>query len=155
MKKLVALALIGVMSLGIFAGCGNGNEKNAAPAEQTNSNVEENAGEESEESGGQEEVELEVSFWGDKAEIAMKSELLNRYEQEHHGIKIRQTYTDGGTYQAKIQMWFSSGKAPDVLGIANDLIEPYKDLGVLEDLRPYMEADGLLDGSVWEQAAVE
>ena len=41
MKKLVALALIGVMSLGIFAGCGNGNEKNAAPAEQTNSNVEE------------------------------------------------------------------------------------------------------------------
>ena len=39
MKKLVALALIGVMSLGIFAGCGNGNEKNVAPAEQAASNA--------------------------------------------------------------------------------------------------------------------
>ena len=96
-----------------------------------------------------------MAFWGDKAEIEMKSALLEQYEEEHPNVTIKQTYTDGGTYQAKLQMWFSSGKAPDVLGIANDLIEPYKDLGVIENLKPYMEADGMLDGSIWEQSAVD
>lgn len=85
----------------------------------------------------------------------MKSALLKQYETENPDVKIKQTYTDGGTYQAKLQMWFSSGKAPDVLGVANDLIEPYKDLGVIENLAPYMEKDGLLDGNTWEQAAVD
>lgn len=103
----------------------------------------------------QEQVELEVAYWGDKAEIATKTALLEKYEEEHPNVKINKTYTDGGTYQAKLQMWFSSGKAPDVLGVANDLIEPYKDMGVIENLKPYMEADGLLDGTVWEQSAVD
>lgn len=81
----------------------------------------------------EEQVELEVSVWGDEAEVAMKTELLEQYEAEHPNVTIKKTYTDGGTYQAKLQMWFSSGKAPDVLGVANDLIEPYKDMGVIEN----------------------
>lgn len=154
MKKKLAILLGVVMAAGLCA-CGSLSKETEKSGQEPQGKEETVLQTGEEEDGGPQEVELEVSFWGDKAEIAMKSALLNQYEQEHPGIKIKQTYTDGGTYQAKIQMWFSSGKAPDVLGIANDLIEPYKDLGVLEDLRPYMQEDGLLDGSVWEQAAVD
>lgn len=152
MKRKLAALLCITMTAGLLA-CGTTAEKpEEQPAAVETQEAQENASAETE---NREEIELEVSFWGDKAEIEMKSGLLKQYEEEHPNIKIKQTYTDGGTYQAKLQMWFSSGKAPDVLGIANDLIEPYKDLGVLEDIRPYMEADGMLDGNTWEQSAVD
>lgn len=151
MKKKLALLLTLAMACTATA-CGSpAASTQGTDAVQTDSAKQNGAAEDT----GTEEIELEVAYWGDKAEIAMKSALLEQYEKEHPGIKIKQTYTDGGTYQAKIQMWFSSGKAPDVLGIANDLIEPYKDLGVIENLAPYMERDGLLDGNTWEQAAVD
>lgn len=151
MKKKLALLLTLAMACTATA-CGSpAATTQGTDAGQTDSAAQSDTAQDTE----TEEIELEVAYWGDKAEIAMKSALLEQYEKEHPGIKIKQTYTDGGTYQAKIQMWFSSGKAPDVLGIANDLIEPYKDLGVIENLAPYMERDGLLDGNTWEQAAVD
>ena len=162
MKKKLAVLLCAAAVMGLVA-CSSGSGTSAGDSSQTTEGTQAAA-----ESGGTEEssgtaqdastgepVELEVAFWGDKAEIEMKSALLEQYEEEHPNVTIKQTYTDGGTYQAKLQMWFSSGKAPDVLGIANDLIEPYKDLGVIENLKPYMEADGMLDGSIWEQSAVD
>ncbi|HJB91495.1 MAG TPA: sugar ABC transporter substrate-binding protein [Candidatus Eisenbergiella merdigallinarum] len=155
MKKKLAVFLCAAMALGLTA-CSAEQTAQTNDASQTEMTGAEST-EQSVAEGGTSEapVELEVAFWGDKAEIEMKSALLEQYEEEHPNVTIKQTYTDGGTYQAKLQMWFSSGKAPDVLGIANDLIEPYKELGVIEDLKPYMEADGMLDGNTWEQSAVD
>lgn len=155
MKKKLAVFLCAAMALGLTA-CSAEQTAQTNDASQTEMTGAEST-EQSVAEGGTSEapVELEVAFWGDKAEIEMKSALLEQYEEEHPNVTIKQTYTDGGTYQAKLQMWFSSGKAPDVLGIANDLIEPYKELGVIENLKPYMEADGMLDGNTWEQSAVD
>ena len=155
MKKKLAVFLCAAMALGLTA-CSAEQTAQTNDASQTEMTGAEST-EQSVAEGGTSEapVELEVAFWGDKAEIEMKSALLEQYEEEHPNVTIKQTYTDGGTYQAKLQMWFSSGKAPDVLGIANDLIEPYKELGVIEDLKPYMVADGMLDGNTWEQSAVD
>lgn len=155
MKKKLAVFLCAAMALGLTA-CSAEQTAQTNDASQTEMTGAESTEQSAAEGGTSEApVELEVAFWGDKAEIEMKSALLEQYEEEHPNVTIKQTYTDGGTYQAKLQMWFSSGKAPDVLGIANDLIEPYKELGVIEDLKPYMEADGMLDGNTWEQSAVD
>lgn len=156
MKKRLAVLLCAAMTMGLMACSSGDTAQTGEVASATESAQQSSSAESAPEDGTSEEpVELEVAFWGDKAEIEMKSALLEQYEEEHPNVTIKQTYTDGGTYQAKLQMWFSSGKAPDVLGIANDLIEPYKDLGVIENLKPYMEADGMLDGSTWEQSAVD
>jgi len=85
----------------------------------------------------------------------VKSNLLKEFQKQNPNIKIKETYTDGGTYQTKLQVWFSSNTAPDVLGIAADLIYPYKDLGVIEDLTPYMQKDDMLNGDVWESSAID
>ena len=155
MKKKLAVFLCAAMALGLTA-CSAEQTAQTNDASQTEMTGAESTEQSAAEGGTSEApVELEVAFWGDKAEIEMKSALLEQYEEEHPNVTIKQTYTDGGTYQAKLQMWFSSGKAPDVLGIANDLIEPYKELGVIENLKPYMEADGMLDGNTWEQSAVD
>ncbi len=155
MKKKLAVFLCAAMALGLTA-CSAEQTAQTNDASQTEMTGAESTEQSAAEGGTSEaHVELEVAFWGDKAEIEMKSALLEQYEEEHPNVTIKQTYTDGGTYQAKLQMWFSSGKAPDVLGIANDLIEPYKELGVIENLKPYMEADGMLDGNTWEQSAVD
>lgn len=100
-------------------------------------------------------VTLSVAFWGDKSEIETKLKLMEQFEAAHPNIHIEPTYTDGGTYQAKLQTWFASNTAPDVLGTASDLIYPYKDMGVLEDLTPYIQKDHLMEDGAWAQASVD
>ena len=97
---------------------------------------------------------LTFAFWGNADEIKMKQQLIDLYMQKNPDVKIEGTYTDGGQYPTKLQTWFASNTAPDVMGIANDIIYPYRDLGVFEDLRSYMEQDGLLEGT-WNPVAVD
>ena len=97
---------------------------------------------------------LTFAFWGNADEIKMKQQLIDLYMQKNPDVKIEGTYTDGGQYPTKLQTWFASNTAPDVMGIANDIIYPYRDLGVFEDLKSYMEQDGLLEGT-WNPVAVD
>ncbi len=136
MKKLVALALIGVMSLGIFAGCGNGNEKNAAPAEQTNSNVEENAGEESEESGGQEEAANDAGEAVTISAMIQQSRyydglqaMIDKLKEEENIIIDVQVVPDAESLNM-LKMKLNSGEAPDMIDYnipaIYDIVDPAK-----------------------------
>lgn len=101
-----------------------------------------------------EQTTLTFAYWGNADELAMKQELIELYMKKNPDVKIEGTYTDGGQYPTKLQTWFASGTAPDVMGIASDIFYPFRDLGVYEDLKPYMEQDGVLDG-VWNPIALD
>ncbi len=98
-------------------------------------------------------VTIQYAYWGNNEEIALKTKLAEMYMAEHPNVTIETTYTDGGQYPTKLQTWFASGSAPDVMGIANDILSPFKALNVFADLAPYIERDGLQD--VWNPKAVE
>lgn len=91
------------------------------------------------------QVTIKFSYWGDKNELKIKKALIEKFEKTHPNIKIDGTYTDGGTYPTKLQTFFSSNTAPDVISVANDIIYSYIDKGVFEDLTPYIDKDGLMD----------
>ena len=100
MKKKLAVFLCAAMALGLTA-CSAEQTAQTNDASQTEMTGAESTEQSAAEGGTSEApVELEVAFWGDKAEIEMKSALLEQYEEEHPNVTIKQTYTDGGTYQA-------------------------------------------------------
>lgn len=102
----------------------------------------------------EEPITLTFAFWGNNDEIPIKEKLAQMYMDAHPNVKIECTFTDGGQYPTKLQTWFASGTAPDVMGIANDILAPFRDEGVFADLAPYMERDGLLEG-IWNQRALD
>lgn len=100
-----------------------------------------------------EAVTLTFSYWGNKDEIALKQSLIKEFTSTHPDIKIKKTYTDGGIYPQKLQTWFSSNTAPDVISMANDIMYDYASQGVFEDLAPYIEQDNL--GPSWNPAMID
>ncbi len=100
----------------------------------------------------QEQVTLQVAYWGSTTELEIKEALFQKFEETHPGIKLERTYTNGGEYPTKLQTLISANMAPDVMAIASDVMYPFKSLGIFEDLTPYMEKDGLLDK--YEEAGI-
>lgn len=98
-------------------------------------------------------VTISFSFWGAKDEIAMKQDLIKEYESLHPNVKINGSYTDGGTYPTKLQTYFSSNTAPDVISIAADISSDFVTQGVFEDLTPYIKKDNLQNGT-WEKGVL-
>lgn len=98
----------------------------------------------------EEPVTLTFAFWGNADEVKVREQLAQMFMEKNPNIKIECTYVDGGEYPTKMQAWFSSGEVPDVMGIANDILRPYMGIGMLADLREYVEADGL-EGS-WNES---
>jgi len=101
------------------------------------------------------DVTLTFAFWGAGEELEAKQAIYRLYMENNPGIIIEGTFTDGGEFPTRLQTWFAAGTAPDVMGIANDIIRPFLPLGVYEDLTPYMERDGLVPGETWLDIATD
>ena len=152
-KKLLALALALVVSTGVFSACGSDETSSVA----SNPQVPQQEGSEVStvaESKPEEHVKLVYSYWGNQTEQPAKAAIVQDFIKEHPNYEIEETYTDGGTYPTKLQTWFASNTAPDVLATANDVIYDFVGQGVFEDLTPYMERDGLLH-DVWVDSMVK
>ena len=131
MKKLVALALISVMSLGIFAGCGNGNEKNVAPAEQAASNAQT---EESTYSGQEatadtgEAVTISAMIQQSRYYDGLQA-MIDKLKEEENIIIDVQVVPDAESLNM-LKMKLNSGEAPDIIDYnipaIYDIVDPAK-----------------------------
>jgi multiple sugar transport system substrate-binding protein len=119
----------------IIAGCsGNNNQNNS------NSN--------GDPAIGGELVTIEFSYWGNDDEIKLKQSIIKSFEDANPDIKIKGTFVDGATYPTKLQAFFTSNKAPDVISIAGDIMTDFITKDLFEDLTPFIEGDGMHTG-VW------
>ncbi|HEY5584575.1 MAG TPA: sugar ABC transporter substrate-binding protein [Ruminiclostridium sp.] len=122
MKKTVKLlsVLLAIIILGsVFVGCNSSNSTKKG------------------------NVTLTYSFYGDKTEIAIKQSMIKNYEKLNPNVKIKPTYTDGGTYPTKLQTYFASGTAPDVIALAADMYTDFAKKNLFLDLTSYIKSNGL------------
>lgn len=96
---------------------------------------------------------LTFGFWGDTPEANMKMELAKAYMEKNPNVNIEFEYTDGGGYLTKMQTWFSSNTAPDVFGVASDVVGNFLENPTFEDLRSYIERDNL--GDLWSWQTID
>lgn len=153
MKNRHFLRMIAPLTMALvmfLSACGQGGESNP-PQSGNDSNPSQSEGESDPGSAGEEQVEIEFSFWGNQEEIDNKLELIAEFEKQNPNIKVKPVYTDGGQYVTKMQTWFSSGQTPDAMGVAADNIYDFVNTGMFESLTPYIERDGLSDA--WAESA--
>jgi ABC-type glycerol-3-phosphate transport system substrate-binding protein len=99
-------------------------------------------------------VELAFSFWGWGNEVELKQQIIKGFEAANPLVKINGSFTDGETYPAKLQTYFSSNTAPDAISIAGDILSEFVAQGVFADLTPYLQKDKLLAGT-WPKVSVD
>lgn len=96
--------------------------------------------------GGTETISF--SFYGESDEITAKQALIADFEKKYPNIKVEGTYTTGTQYPTKLETYFSSNTAPDVISIASDIVQPFVSRGVFADLTDRIKADNL--SGLWD-----
>lgn len=179
MKKNIFLKMI--LALGLFAvtGC-NANTDQAEPAEtveqeETTKETTEKAGEETsnedatvEEGSTEDDTETETE--GDVSTIellvpgydsgylqAELDESIKKYESENPNTKITIQSVGWDELNSKVVQLYQAGEAPDIMLLGSRSIRQFAELGVLEDLGPYMSDEYLATRieNLMETAAVD
>ena len=134
-NKLVALLLCLVMALSVFAGCRGGEDKGED-------------GEIDEEGNYRPSSEIaEVEFWinGDEYELAVFTDLVNRFNAKYEGeihVNIKQKPSDG--YETAVQTALSGSKL-DVFYVGDAGYKSYAEEGLLYDITEYVENSKIYD----------
>ena len=101
----------------------------------------------------EENVHLSMAFWADQSEIDRMDQLLEIWKADHPNVTLDYTYCAGPDYPTKLQVWFSSGKAPDVIRMSRDIFSPFASEDLFADLTPYLEASGSAD--CWDESLLD
>lgn len=101
----------------------------------------------------EENVHLSMAFWAEQSEIDRLDQLLEIWKADHPNVTLDYTYCSGPDYPTKLQVWFSSGNAPDVIRMSRDIFSPFADQDLFADLTPYLEESGTADS--WESSLLD
>lgn len=101
----------------------------------------------------EENVHLSMAFWADQSEIDRMDQLLEIWKADHPNVTLDYTYCAGPDYPTKLQVWFSSGKAPDVIRMSRDIFSPFASEDLFADLTPYLEASG--SAGCWDESLLD
>ena len=101
----------------------------------------------------EENVHLSMAFWAEQSEIDRLDQLLEIWKADHPNVTLDYTYCSGPDYPTKLQVWFSSGKAPDVIRMSRDIFSPFASEDLFADLTPYLEASG--SAGCWDESLLD
>ena len=127
MKKIIAMLLVVVLSIGMLAGCGKNNNSN-----NSNSGTTENNGAETTDNGTvdtSKEVNLVLYLWGGEG-VANKDILAKLNEKLKASINttIEVKYIDWGDIATKYPLLWSSGEQFDMAYVSSTANVPYSTL---------------------------
>ena len=101
----------------------------------------------------EENVHLSMAFWAEQSEIDRLDQLLEIWKADHPNVTLDYTYCSGPDYPTKLLVWFSSGKAPDVIRMSRDIFSPFASEDLFADLTPYLEASG--SAGCWDESLLD
>ena len=125
MKKIFALAMVSVMSMGLFAACGGGNDK----------------GKESDE-----KIKITVSISGtDVSEGPLMQKWKQAYEAQNENVTISiKNFTSDYT-QTMMSYVQSPKQMPDIMWTTGEKHSPWSDAGAFVNLQDMIAADSSMD----------
>ncbi|WP_010275772.1 ABC transporter substrate-binding protein [Paenibacillus senegalensis] len=122
MKKLLAGFM--VSSLLVATACGGNNS--AAPESPGGS-------------GGQEQVELKFTVWGNEKHMEMYEELLQDFYNTHPNIKVRIETIPHADYQQKLSVLAAGNELPDVGWVAERMVPQFVQNNILRDVSSFRD----------------
>ncbi|MGM7698836.1 ABC transporter substrate-binding protein [Microbacterium sp. A84] len=118
-RSLAAVALVTGAALAL-AGCAAGGNE---PAEEVDS---------------EEEVTLDLAFWGNDVRADMYNQVIEAFNEEHPNITVNATFLGFPEFWEKRQTEAAGKNLPDVMQFDYSYLRQYAENGLLLDLDPYL-----------------
>ncbi|MFB5662339.1 ABC transporter substrate-binding protein [Alteribacillus sp. HJP-4] len=94
--------------------------------------------EENEEAEG---ITLEMTAWGDTAELEVYQKAVDAFNEEHPNIHVNLTPTPSDTYQQRLMTQLQGGEAPDIFYAQPQMMSILVDTNTIEPLDDFMNSD--------------
>lgn len=112
MKKMLAIGLVGLVSMSLLAGCSNDKEKTAS-GDSSSGTVK----------------GLRMSWWGDDNRHEATLNAIGKYEESAEGVEVKSEYNGYNAYQEKITTQLAGNTEPDVMQINYDWYPTFSKTG--------------------------
>ena len=123
-KKIFALAMVSVMSVGMFAGCNGGKD----------------------ESGSDEKIKITVSVSGtDASEGLLMQKWKMAYEAKNENVSINVKNFTSDYTQTMMGYVQSPKQMPDIMWTTGEKHAPWSDAGAFINLKSMIDADSTID----------
>ncbi|HKP08855.1 MAG TPA: extracellular solute-binding protein [Microbacterium sp.] len=122
-KRALAVAAIAAGTALVLAGCAGGSE--AAPDADPTFNPDE-------------EVTLDLAFWGNDVRAELYNEAIAAFNEEYPNITVNSTFLTFPEFWEKRQTEAAGGNLPDVMQFDYSYLRQYSENGLLLDLNPYL-----------------
>lgn len=109
-RRGVRLLVAAVVLVLVAAGCGGGGE------------------------GSDDAVEIRFSWWGSDERARITGEAIDRFEEAHPNIRVKEDYTDFDAYFDRLATSVAANDAPDVITLGGAYPAEYAGRGALLDL---------------------
>lgn len=88
-----------------------------------------------------EPTEISFTLWGTNEGLTSVFSLVDMYNESQSDVKVTVNGIDPSVYFEKLNAFFASGSAPDVIQVAADYGDQYTSKGVFAPLNDYITAD--------------
>jgi multiple sugar transport system substrate-binding protein len=92
---------------------------------------------------GSGDFDIRYMRWGTPEELAGAQELVDLFEEEHPGVRVKLEVTSWAQYWTKLLGGLAANDAPDVFLMGGDYLYEFMLDGVLTDITPYVERSDL------------
>lgn len=161
-KKIIALAMTGALSLSLLMGCGSGKSNHQSGADSgssASSDVGSSAAKDSSDKGGSDKDSSDknnsdkdsstsgsgkvvMSWWGNQVRNKNTTEALSLFT-EQTGIETEGQFYQWDDYWNKMATSAAGNSLPDIIQMDRAYIAQYADSGEIIDLTPYIESGAI------------
>lgn len=91
-----------------------------------------------------ESTTIRYAFWGVPEEVEVQEQLKAAFEEQNPDITVELDHvSDAGAFASNMLTQIAGGNAPDVFYLGEATVASFAHRGVLADLMPYVERDGI------------
>lgn len=128
MKKVISFVMVMLLTVSMFAACGNKNQTDSPKTDGGNGKPNTSEGNTTG-TPKEEQVKLRFSWWGGDERTAATLEVIRQFEELHPNVKIEPEYGGSDGYHDKLSTQLVSGTAPDIIQIDPETFPTYIDSG--------------------------
>lgn len=149
LKKILALALVGTMSMAALTACGSGSSDSSSSessdssdsSAESESTESEDSSEESSSSGGS--TNLTMAWWGNQVRNERTQQALDKYHELNSDVTVEGQFYQWDDYVSKLATSAAGNDMPDLVQMDYSFIAQYVSNGQMLDLTPYIESGAL------------
>lgn len=145
-KRMVSLVLMGVLSMSLFAGCGNGAQNSSTSSSKDSStSSSKDSSEEAKSEGEKQTIDVWYYWENEKHQEILNSE-LEKFNESQDAIEATAKYVPFADFKKQLSIGATASELPDIVIIDSPDHASYAEMGIFADISGKVDVSEYYEG---------